>query len=591
MESPSAPPIEKNAQYPGSQRFANLLDLLHSSPQNYAQYHESLYPSIPSSEENQIELDEQSSSSDEDDEEEEELAEKIVAQKKKFKKEFRTNDRKYVKKKSGAKRLAIKVAAKTQRYEIDPVTLHELDHEEDDEAIFAFSKVRQTADEAAKKEFDLRERAYREWDGSGVMPKHPSDYVPDTSFSSRAKQWLAETVESMHERLHFAKKNLDEKVFFENDTNGVLKKITTPCEIKPELSELLARDSALNLQKDLKCDSLRTAFRKKIDLRALRKCELPEKQYFDERINISDLQKFHLTLYDANQTLQLSWQSLLKMGLRNVHFARQTQWFDVHALADCIAMEQADLISDTGFCVDDIFRLQCRDLEMAQLNFSFDDFVDRMGMSRKEFRALPWFLETMVDLLGLQKKHLVEGLKLQKQDYKELVLHRGWLRVDMINLLGFTEQELDELEFGLSYDDVEKEKKQNLQRKIQDVLQTMESEEIENEDEEEKIRRMLLNNEDTEEQKIKQLELFAKAADRIRANDFDVGFVPPDCEPVSVEVPKAEDPLIQQQQQKSIERYLNADLERTTPEELELFQRAAVDTQVPGVPKNEIQLF
>lgn len=212
----------------------------------------------------------------------------------------------------------------------------------------------------------------------------------------------------------------------------------------------------LDLQRDLGCSSVREAVERRVPVAKLRQCNIDPMDFKRQSLSIEDLLSAKWTLNDA-KSLNIVWRMLVDdMGLRANHLTRKNGWWDLRVLADCVVREQADLIVDLGFTLEDVFRLECQDRELAQLMFTMDDLLNRLHLTRKAFLALPWHFEVMVNLLQMDKSHLV-ALRIGRPHLQYLVLKRKWPVQGLIDELGMSQQELHKAGLDQSLSDLEKE--------------------------------------------------------------------------------------------------------------------------------------
>jgi len=213
----------------------------------------------------------------------------------------------------------------------------------------------------------------------------------------------------------------------------------------------------LSLGGDLGCSSLHDALQARVHLRHLRKCgtQVSGAAFLEESLTVDDLQKYKLTLSDVVRGLGVDFASLTKMGLTVDKMTRKNRWFDVNVLStDFVAHAGGDVVHDLGFDTDTIFRLQCADFEIAQLGLDFTSLISKCGFTRKHLIRVPWYPQTMVDLLGLSRKHLVDDLRLRPKDFSVLRQRRaGWTLdffkeklefsdADLVQCVGFHRAEL-----------------------------------------------------------------------------------------------------------------------------------------------------
>jgi hypothetical protein len=220
----------------------------------------------------------------------------------------------------------------------------------------------------------------------------------------------------------------------------------------PSIIRCLDDQPTLDLKKDLGHSSLKSALEARVHLRHLRKCppaQVSGAALLDEEIDIDDLQtRYKLTLSDMVRQLRVDWRSLLAMGLSIDKMTRENGWFDVNVLStDFIAQAGGNVVGHLGFNAAALLRLRCTDVEVAQLALGFDVLIQRCGLDRRTFLQLPWFPQTMIDLLGLQRSHLVDPpLQLRAKDFAFLRRSRPEWTLEMFrDQLKFTPDELVDL--------------------------------------------------------------------------------------------------------------------------------------------------
>ena len=128
---------------------------------------------------------------------------------------------------------------------------------------------------------------------------------------------------------------------------------------------------------------------------------------------------------EINKKFKIQWTDIVNvLQLKAHHLTRENGLFDTTILSDCIHCQKGNLIIDIGFTIDDIRRLECKDLEISKMDIDFDDMI-RIGFTKQDLLAFPWFPDSMVEMLGLKKVHLsAKFLNLKKEDFYHLIKTR-----------------------------------------------------------------------------------------------------------------------------------------------------------------------
>ncbi len=141
--------------------------------------------------------------------------------------------------------------------------------------------------------------------------------------------------------------------------------------------------------------------------------------------------------------LGFTWDNLVEIGLRAKQIRRENGMFIPEVLARQLGVT-IPALQRIGFTMDHLLGLQCTVEELYVLGCRADTLFE-LGMTVQTFQQFKFPLREWREYLELTKKHVMEQLHFQKEDF----LAMNWGIVELEKSLKFTSKELSQLGMGM----------------------------------------------------------------------------------------------------------------------------------------------
>ena len=127
---------------------------------------------------------------------------------------------------------------------------------------------------------------------------------------------------------------------------------------------------------------------------------------------------------DGFSELFLSWDDLLKRGLKIHHLKRENGWFDIRILVGYFKATWVQLKS-IGFSVDNIIELKLSPIDCISLEINIDVLINELGMNKYIMMELNFSYNDWNDIFGFNGYHFSK-LSLNEDDINWLSHNRRW---------------------------------------------------------------------------------------------------------------------------------------------------------------------